>query len=86
MTLKDKLWKIPFVAQSHLPFRFLPDRFYLSCTFRGLMKQTLNWNNPETFNEKMQVLKLRMTDPEYAEWVDKNTAKKKLPRSSAASI
>lgn len=77
MTLKDKLWKIPFVAQSHLPFRFLPDRFYLSCTFRGLMKQTLNWNNPETFNEKMQVLKLRMTDPEYAEWVDKNTAKKK---------
>lgn len=77
MSLINKLWKIPFVVQSKIPFKLLPDRLYLSCTFRGLMNKKLNWNSPETFNEKLQLLKLKYSGPIYSEWVDKHLAKSK---------
>ncbi len=80
MGLTDKVYKIPFVLQSKLPFRIFSDRFYLSCTFRGLMKKKLDWNNPKTFNEKLQILKLKETSDDFTSWADKKTAKEKAEK------
>lgn len=71
----NKLWKLPFVLQSKLPFKFFPDKLYLSSTFRGLMGQKLSFEHPRTFNEKLQVMKLNTDTPEFSRWVDKITAK-----------
>lgn len=55
---------------------FLPDRYYLKRTFRHRMGYPLNLNNPRTFNEKLQWLKLNNRNPEYTRMVDKVAAKK----------
>ena len=52
-------------------FRILPDSVYLSILYRLLMKKKLNLKNPQTFNEKLQWLKLHDRNPEYTKMVDK---------------
>lgn len=76
----DKLYKIPFVLQSKTSTKILPDPLYLSCTYRGLMKKHLDWKNPGTFNEKLQVLKLAQKDSIFTQWSDKVTAKQMAAR------
>lgn len=56
---------------------WMRDEQYLKLTFRGAMGYPLDLNNPKTFNEKLQWLKLHNRQPEYIEWVDKFTAKQK---------
>lgn len=51
--------------------RFIPDKAYLKlCYFLKLHKR-LNLKNPQTFNEKLQWLKLYNRKPEYTTMVDK---------------
>jgi len=57
-------------------FSFLPDKPYLSLLFRIKFKRKLNWNDPKTFNEKLQWLKLYDRKPEYTTMVDKYEAKR----------
>lgn len=52
-----------------------PDAVYLKIKFRLLMGQKLNLDNPKTYNEKLQWLKLYHYNPNYTKMVDKVDAK-----------
>ena len=54
----------------------LPDKMYLRLKYLWIMKKPLHLNNPKTFNEKLQWLKLYDRDPKYRDIVDKYEAKK----------
>ena len=56
-------------------FFFLPDKVYLKWKFRLIMGYKLNLRNPQTFNEKLQWLKLYDRKPIYTTMVDKYEAK-----------
>lgn len=56
--------------------RLLPDKLYLSIKFRIRMGYWMDWDNPKTFNEKLQWLKVYNRHPEYTKMVDKVTVKK----------
>lgn len=55
--------------------RFLPDRFYLEKLFPLIVGYPLDLDNPQTFNEKLQWLKLYDRNPEYTKMVDKYEVK-----------
>jgi hypothetical protein len=52
-------------------FKFIPDKPYLQICYRLKTHKKLNLKNPQTFNEKMQWLKLYNRKPEYTDMVDK---------------
>lgn len=54
----------------------IPDRQYLKWMFRLKMGYKLDIDNPKTFNEKLQWLKLYNRKPEYTQMVDKYATKK----------
>lgn len=56
--------------------KIMPDSLYLKCLFKKKMGAKLNLRNPQTFNEKLQWLKLHDRKPEYTTMVDKYAAKK----------
>ena len=49
----------------------LPDDEYLKRRFKAVMGKSLDFNNPQTFNEKLQWLKLYNRNPQYTIMVDK---------------
>lgn len=53
----------------------LPDKLYISLMYSIKMGKKLNWKNPQTFNEKLQWLKLHDRKQEYSTMVDKYAAK-----------
>ena len=55
--------------------RLLPDKLYLSIKFRTHMGYWMDWEDPQTFNEKIQWLKVYDRHPEYTKMVDKVSAK-----------
>ena len=54
----------------------IPDRIYLKILYKIKIGKELNLNNPKTFNEKLQWLKLYDRNPKYTKMVDKYEAKK----------
>lgn len=56
--------------------RYIPDRIYLQMMFFKHFGYFVNLNNPKTFNEKLQWLKLYDRKPEYTKMVDKYEVKK----------
>lgn len=52
-------------------FKFIPDKKYISILYGYFMNQKLDIENPKTFNEKLQWLKLYNRKPEYTMMVDK---------------
>ena len=55
--------------------RFLPDVAYIQLYYLAKFKRFCNLKNPQTFNEKIQWLKLHDHKPEYIRMVDKLDAK-----------
>ena len=55
--------------------RLFPDKTYLKIQTTLFLDRSLNLNHPETFNEKMQWLKLNDRNPTYTIMVDKFKAK-----------
>lgn len=55
---------------------FLPDSLYLRYVYWRCMGKWLNLSNPQTFNEKLQWLKLHDRNPLYTMLVDKYAVKK----------
>lgn len=55
--------------------RFLPDRLYLKIIFRGRVGYTPNFNRPQTFNEKLNWLKLYGRRDVYTTMADKYEVK-----------
>lgn len=53
----------------------VPDRLYLRLMFRLKMGYWMDFDNPQTFNEKLQWLKLYNRRPEYTQMVDKYAVK-----------
>lgn len=86
MNIKNKciiLWKAVcnsddrFLLLSSLSlFKDMNDEEYLKKLFKCHMKRELNLDNPQTFNEKLQWLKLYDRKPEYTTMVDKYAVKK----------
>lgn len=56
-------------------FKWIPDEKYIKIKYRLQMRTKLNLENPQTFNEKLQWLKLYDRNPEYTKMVDKYEAK-----------
>ena len=54
---------------------WIPDSIYLKCRYRLLMGQKLNLDNPKTYNEKLNWLKIYYRPPFYKHLVDKSTVK-----------
>lgn len=57
-------------------FHWLPDKYCLYLLYWARLGKRLNLNNPQTFNEKLQWLKLYNRRPEFTRMVDKYEAKK----------
>lgn len=51
------------------------DKFYVRCLYREEFDKKLNLKNPQTFNEKLQWLKLYDRNPKYTKMVDKYEVK-----------
>lgn len=62
------------VLLAHLG-QFLSDRTYIRLKWRNAMDYPLNLDNPKSFNEKLQWLKLNDRKPIYTQMVDKYGAK-----------
>ena len=55
--------------------KLIPDKLYLKIKYRVKFGRKLNLENPQTFNEKLQWLKLYNRKPEYTVMVDKYLAR-----------
>jgi len=56
--------------------RLIPDKAYLKLKYRIIFGKKLNLNNPQTFNEKLQWLKLYDRNPMYTMLTDKYEVRK----------
>lgn len=54
---------------------WLPDKVYLNMIYKSTFGKKLNFENPVTYNEKLQWLKLYDRKPEYSKYVDKYTVR-----------
>ena len=54
----------------------MPDRIYLEMMYQIRLNQRLNLKNPQTFNEKLNWLKLYDRDPAYTQMADKYEVRK----------
>lgn len=59
----------------------MPDREYLERRFRAELGKSLDLDNPRTFNEKLQWLKLYNRKPEYTMMVDKYKVREYIART-----
>lgn len=57
-------------------FRWVPDKIMIKLLYRFKMNKKLDLNNPKTFNEKLQWLKLNDRKDIYTKMVDKYLVKK----------
>ena len=57
-------------------YYIMPDAWYLKYRYKKIFGRTLNLRNPQTFNEKLQWLKLYDHNPIYPKLVDKFEVKK----------
>ncbi|GKX31761.1 glycosyl transferase [Vallitalea longa] len=60
--------------------KIIPDDIYLKLIYRGKMKKKLRFQNPKTFNEKLQWLKIYDRNPSYTQLVDKYDVRKYIAR------
>lgn len=67
-----RLWKK--LTKTKL-YNYLPDKWAVSIKYRNHFYKKLDLKNPQTFNEKLQWLKLYDRRPEYTRMVDKYLAK-----------
>jgi hypothetical protein len=78
----DKIVRTPgkyfrlFLVTILSKFYFIPDKPYLKVVYWLMMNRKLNLDNPRTFNEKIQWLKLYDRKPEYTMMVDKSGRKR----------
>ena len=73
--LKDPYYSFGNLLIDKFP-RLMTDKFYLSVQWKRLEGYNLDWNNPKTFREKLQWLKVYDRKPVYTTMADKYRAKK----------
>lgn len=74
--MKDPIYYSILAFGHILPDTVDADKLYLEILYKNRMKKTLNLHNPQTYNEKLQWLKLYNRRPEYSIMVDKYAVKK----------
>ena len=74
MSRKELLKRIKY------SLRFLPDKVYLQLYYFLKFKRFINFNNPKTFNEKLNWLKINDRKSKYSNMVDKYEAKKSVAK------
>jgi len=57
-------------------YSFIPTKMFLSSFFRRAKGYSIDWQNPQTYNEKMQWMKVYNHNPLYTKLVDKIEVKK----------
>lgn len=67
--------RLYLLASSKSLTRFVPDRIHLQLSYRIIFGRRLDLDNPRTFSEKLQWLKLHNRNPLYTLMVDKYRAK-----------
>ncbi|OUP82400.1 glycosyl transferase [Lachnoclostridium sp. An169] len=72
--LFDKEKRTIFLAQ-HGFYKTMSDRDFLCMQFKNVFGYDLNLENPQTYNEKLQWLKLNDRNPQYVQLVDKYQVK-----------
>ncbi|RXZ54747.1 hypothetical protein ET524_09835 [Senegalimassilia faecalis] len=79
MTTLKNIFKNPSVVIPILGhrgfFHSMPDEKYIRLSFKGYMGRDIDFNNPRSFNEKLQWLKLHDRNPLYTMLVDKYRVK-----------
>ena len=73
--LFDKEKRTIFLAQRGF-YKTMSDRDFLCMQFKNVFGYDLNLENPQTYNEKLQWLKLNDRNPQYVRLVDKYQVKK----------
>lgn len=68
-------WLIYYILLATKTARFVPDKWYVKLEYRCLMGKRLDLKHPQTFNEKLQWLKIYDRRPEYTTMVDKYAVK-----------
>jgi len=66
----SNIWHLPMIQY------FVPDSLYLKLQYKNFIGKDLNLENPTTFNENLQWLKLHDRKPEYTQMVDKYEVRK----------
>ncbi len=64
----------PYIYKTGL-YRFFTDKAYIKAAYRAYLKKKINLKNPQTFNEKLNWLKLYNRNPQYTQLVDKYNVK-----------
>lgn len=67
--------KLVIFLQNRCNFPVLSDKTYLKIKYKLTMGKKLDLENPQTFNEKLQWLKIYDRKPEYTTMVDKHEVK-----------
>lgn len=65
----------------HLLVNWIPDKIYLSLLYMFRMHRIINWQNPKTYTEKLQWLKINDRNPDYMTYVDKFAVRKYISRT-----
>lgn len=73
--LRDNPWRIAKRFARNGWLDFLPDKVYLSILYRANLGKWINWNEPRTYTEKLQWLKVYDRREIYEKMVDKYEAK-----------
>lgn len=76
MRIRSLINKVIFYMGIKGRIKFLKDDTYLKLMYKCRIGKTLNLEKPETFNEKLQWLKLNDHNPLYTQLVDKYEVKK----------
>ncbi|MEO1814639.1 MAG: ATP-grasp fold amidoligase family protein [Acetobacterium sp.] len=64
--------------------RLIPDEKFLKLKYKYLIGKNLNLNNPRSFNEKLQWLKLHDRKPEYTKFADKYEVREHIRKTIGA--
>lgn len=64
--------------------KIVPDKWYLSLEYKYFLGKKLNWNNPKSYNEKLQWLKVYDHNPLYTNLVDKYEVKSYVEKKIGA--
>lgn len=76
LTSKDAVyWFLYYIVNTSFLKRRLSDKAYLSLQYRCFIGKSINWDNPTSFTEKLQWLKLYNRRPEHSVMVDKYEVK-----------
>lgn len=68
-------WQIAASMSKHGWLNGLSDKLYLSLMYRAVFSDRIDWDDPKTFSEKLQWLKLNDRQEIFSQMVDKYEAK-----------